>query len=120
MTAIIPGSAEEVAAPQFHAGIRRSTRGEALVTVTGELDVAAAPRLRGLLTELLDTDPVRVVVDLSGLSFIDSTGLGVLVGAEKRARQRFIEFVLHDPPAPIWKVFQITGIDRVVSVERHT
>ena len=59
--------------------------GVAVVTLAGELDQFTVPALRDQLTGLLRAGRVDVVVDLSAVTFIDSTGLGVLVGASKRA-----------------------------------
>ena len=68
-------------------GHRYEHGGVAVLAVAGELDLATAPRLREQLTRLVGDSPGRVVVvDLSGVTFCDSIGLGVLVGAQRRAR----------------------------------
>jgi len=64
----------------------RHVSGWAVVTVAGALDIYAAPTLRERLVDLLDAGDHRIVVDLDGVTFIDSTGLGVLVGTLKRIR----------------------------------
>jgi ABC-type transporter Mla MlaB component len=59
-----------------------------VVEVGGEIDLHSAPRLREELGRALESNtPPRVIIDLAGVSFIDSTGIGVLVGALKRARE---------------------------------
>jgi len=65
----------------------RQERDWTVVTVGGALDIYAAPALRERLIELLNAGHDRIVVDMDGVSFIDSTGLGVLVGTLKRMRR---------------------------------
>jgi anti-anti-sigma factor len=60
----------------------------AVVAPAGEIDVAVAPRLQAVLKGLLDEGRTRVVIDMSGITFIDSAGLGILVNAYKLARAR--------------------------------
>ena len=59
-----------------------------MVTLRGDLRIYTSPKLRSLLVELADSGRLRLVLDLSQLEFIDSTGLGVMVGALNRARGR--------------------------------
>ncbi len=82
--------------------------------LTGELDSINAPRLRAVLGELIGTD---VVVDLSGLEFIDSSGLGVLVGALKRFEASGHRLRLRAPTSAIQRVFAMTGLDQAFVVE---
>jgi anti-sigma B factor antagonist len=82
--------------------------------VTGEIDVRTAPDLRARLHHAVDGCPGTVVtLDLSGLEFMDSTGLGVLIDAQKRARRRDGDVVLIAVPARIAKLFIITGLHKV-------
>lgn len=84
-----------------------------VVTVTGELDMYSAPRLREKLIGLVTAGKADIVVDLSGVSFIDSSGLGVLVGALKRCRTSGGELALKGVNAQTSKVLSITGLDKV-------
>jgi anti-sigma B factor antagonist len=87
-----------------------------VVVVRGEIDVATAPRLREELISLVNEGRLRLVVDLDSVDFIDSTGLGVLVGALKRIRTHDGELVLVCTAPRITKGFEITGLDRVFSI----
>ena len=87
--------------------------GWAVLGVSGEVDVATAPRLRERLIDLVNGGQHRIVVDLSGVEFLDSTGLGVLVGALKRVRTNDGEMALVCAEPRILKVFEITGLTKV-------
>ncbi len=88
----------------------------AVVGVTGEVDVATAPTLRGRLDAAIDRGKPLLVVDLLSVTFIDSTGLGVLIGASKRvdADGGAMRLVVAEPR--ILKLFEITGLMEVFSV----
>lgn len=90
--------------------------GWAVLAVSGEVDVATAPRLRERLIELVNSGRHRIVVDLSGVEFLDSTGLGVLVGALKRVRTHDGELALVCAEPRILKVFEITGLTKVFTM----
>ena len=92
--------------------------GWAVLAVAGEVDVATAPRLREQLIELVGAGSYRIVVDLEGVDFLDSTGLGVLVGALKRVRTYDGELALVCTEARILKVFEITGLTKVFPMHR--
>ena len=87
--------------------------GWAVLEVGGEVDVATAPRLREQLIKLVNDANYRIVVDLRDVDFIDSTGLGVLIGALKRVRTHDGDLTLVCTEPRIVKVFQITGLDQV-------
>jgi len=87
-----------------------------VLAVTGEVDVYTAPRLRERLVELASEGKRQIVVDLEGVEFLDSTGLGVLVGGLKRLRSHDGDLELVCTQARILKVFEITGLTKVFSV----
>jgi anti-sigma B factor antagonist len=90
------------------------TQGEhTVLEVGGEVDVYTAPRLRERLIELVDAGATSVVVDLGRVDFLDSTGLGVLVGALKRLRAAGGGLVLVCDKEPLLKIFRITALDQV-------
>lgn len=87
-----------------------------VVRLTGELDIDQAVRVREHLDRVIDAGAVRLVIDLSDVSYIDSTGLGMLVAVHKRlvAEQGF--YVLTVPRASQRKVFEITGLSTVLVI----
>jgi anti-sigma B factor antagonist len=92
--------------------------GTTTLAVGGEIDVATSPVLRRELHALIDDGEGTLVVDFSATSFIDSSGLGVLVGALKRLRETdrgdTLELAgLHDS---VRKVFDITGLTDVFTI----
>lgn len=87
--------------------------GAAVVKVSGEVDVATAPRLREQIVSLVADGEQRIVCDLQAVDFLDSTGLGVLVGALKRTRSHGGDLVLVCTQRSLLKVFEITGLTRV-------
>jgi len=87
-----------------------------VLAVKGEIDVYTAPRLREKLVDLVSQGHRQIVVDLDGVDFLDSTGLGVLVGGLKRLRSNGGDLSLVCTQARILKVFEITGMTTVFSI----
>lgn len=94
----------------------RSQGGRTVVEVGGEIDVYTAPRLREQLTELVDSGRYDIVVDMSDVEFLDSTGLGVLVGGLKRVRTHEGSLHLVCTQERLLKIFRITGLTRVFPI----
>lgn len=88
--------------------------GWTVVSVYGELDVATAPELRERLIEQISDGHLRLVLDLDGVDFLDSTGLGTIVGALKRARTHGGDLRLVCTDTRIMRLFEITGLDKAV------
>lgn len=84
-----------------------------VIAVFGEVDVASVPRLREQLHSLVAEGQNRIVVNLDGVGFLDSTGLGVLVGALKRVRAHGGSLGLVCNQPQILKVFEVTRLTRV-------
>ena len=93
----------------------RSEPGARVLLLMGELDVAS-PDLDELANVIQESDRT-VVVDMSGITFIDSTGLGLLVGFQKLVNQRGLAFALRSPTRRVEQLMQMTGLDRVLGVE---
>jgi anti-sigma B factor antagonist len=88
-----------------------SNAGWTVLTVSGEIDIATAPSLRERLHALLAEGKHRLIVDLDDVGFLDSTALGVLVGALKRARMEDGEVRIACAQPRVLKVFEITRLD---------
>ncbi len=87
-----------------------------VVSVVGEIDVYTAPSLRERLKDLVESGHYHLVVDLSGVEFMDSTGLGVLVGGLNRVRTHDGTLRLVCAQEKILKVFRITGLTKVFPI----
>lgn len=90
--------------------------GTTVLAVRGEVDVYTAPRLREKLVELVSKGKHEIVVDLEAVDFLDSTGLGVLVGGLKRLRSHEGDLSLVCTQQRILKVFEITGLTKVFTI----
>src|ERR671938_160138 len=90
--------------------------GYTVLAVRGEVDVYTAPRFRERLIELVSEGKHRIVIDLEGVDFLDSTGLGVLVGGLKRLRSHDGDLTLVCTQNRILKVFEITGLTKVFAI----
>jgi anti-sigma B factor antagonist len=84
-----------------------------VVDVEGEIDIYTAPRLRELLIDLVGKGSYQLVVNMEKVEFLDSTGLGVLVGGLKRVRAHDGSLDLVCTQQRILKIFRITGLTKV-------
>jgi anti-sigma B factor antagonist len=117
------GSSETMAEPGGGAG--RSTltidvgerEGRTCVTLSGELDGASVPPLREQLVDLTGTIAGDLVLDIGGLSFLDSTALTLLVVLHKRLSSTGQQLILSHPTPMAVRLFQITGLDSVLRTE---
>jgi anti-sigma B factor antagonist len=87
--------------------------GRAVIGLRGEVDIYTAPRFKERLLALIDGGATRLVVDLSGVTFIDSTALGVLIGGVRRLHDAGGEMALVVTTRPVERVLSITGLERV-------
>ena len=90
--------------------------GTTVIEVSGEIDVYTAPRLREALVSLVDAGNYRVIVDMERVEFLDSTGLGVLVGGLKRVRAHDGGIDLVCTQGRILRIFRITGLSKVFNI----
>jgi anti-sigma B factor antagonist len=87
-----------------------------VVAVGGEIDVYTAPKLRDKITELVGAGVYQLVVDLEAVEFLDSTGLGVLVGGLKKVRAHDGSLRLVCTQDRLLKIFRITGLAKVFDI----
>ena len=85
--------------------------GRRVVCVRGEVDVYSAPTLRKALHDAMDAEHASLLVDLSDIAFIDSTGLGVLVAGQNRASELGGKLDVVCDQERVLKLFRITGLD---------
>jgi anti-sigma B factor antagonist len=98
-------------------GIRTDRDGSvATVALEGEVDVYTAPGLKTQLVELIDDGCISIILDLEKVAFIDSSGLGVLVGVLRRAREKGGAVRIICTRDSVLKIFRITGLDKVFPI----
>ena len=89
-----------------------------VIDVAGTIDIYTAPRLRELLINLVSRDNYQLIVNLDQVEFLDSTGLGVLVGGLKRVRAHDGSLDLVCTQERILKIFRITGMTKVFGIHQ--
>jgi len=87
-----------------------------VLAVRGEIDLFTAPELKQVLAESIEAGRIRIIVDLTDTTFLDSTALGVLIGAVKRLRSRDGALALVNVDENIAKTFEITGLDQIFTI----
>ena len=87
------------------------------VVLTGEIDLSTARRVREALIAISNSGETNVVVDMTNVTFMDSTGLSALVGPLKRFRSMNGEIVLRSPTKGVRKVLEISGLTRVFTID---
>jgi anti-anti-sigma factor len=90
------------------------------LALTGRLDVTTAADVRLALAAQVPQGQGELVLDLTALELVDTTGLGVLVGAHRRAGRAGRTLVLRDVPAPVGRLLFLTRLDRVLRTRRSS
>ena len=98
----------------------RHEDGNTIIEVGGEIDVYTAPKLRDKITELVGGGTYNLVIDMAGVEFLDSTGLGVLVGGLKKVRAHDGSLELVCNQDRLLKIFRITGLAKVFVIHEST
>jgi anti-sigma B factor antagonist len=87
-----------------------------LLAVEGEIDIATSPRLIAALNEAVTDSDLSVIVDLGAVDFMDSTGLALLVRAQRRLSRRGRGFAVVCPDSPVRRIFEITDMVETLRV----
>lgn len=93
-----------------------STGSAIVIAASGEIDYAASPRLRDLLDQAIHSGGAPVIVDLSAATFIDSTAIGVIIGAASKLGEVGSEMAIACTDEQILNIFQIVGLREVLSI----
>jgi anti-sigma B factor antagonist len=100
---------------ELHTEVREED-GIRILVVRGEVDLSTSERLKEAVYSCLEGGTGNLVVDLNGLEFMDTTGLGALVAGLKRARQGGGDMALVCNRGHLLKIFSLTGLDKVFSI----
>lgn len=93
--------------------------GELIAYIKGDIDHHFAKTIRTELDMLLvQLVPVRLVLDLSEVSFMDSSGLGLVLGRYTKARAAGIDFSVKNCDRRILRIFEMAGLERIIDIER--
>ena len=87
------------------------------IVLEGELDVSTADKLKEHLHKLVEKEIVDMKINLTNLDYIDSTGLGVMIGVLKKLKISDKEIYIINPKSNVKKIFTITGLDKIFKVE---
>jgi len=99
-----------------HVSVLGNPDDSVILTVRGNLDVDSGTVLTTALDQVLSRPVPRVVVDLSGVEFCDSTGMNVLLSCLRRVRERGGELEIASPKPAVRKILQVTGLDSVFTL----
>lgn len=88
-----------------------------VIYLSGELDIYTSQKFKEKLYGIADSTDSDILIDCKDLNYIDSTGLGIFVGALKRAKQRDKEISLRNLKENVKKLFNITGLERVFTIK---
>ncbi len=94
----------------------REIGGHAVVKLKGEVDIYTAPSLRETIVDSVEKGRYKIAVDLDEVDFLDSIGLGVLVGGLKRVRPHNGELVIICNQEKILRIFKITGLAKIFKI----
>lgn len=88
------------------------------ITVAGEVDIYTAHQFKQKLYDVLETTKTDLIINCSGLNYIDSTGLGILVGTLKKVKENDKDIYITGLKDNIKKLFVITGLDKLFILEQ--
>ncbi len=89
-----------------------------MVKIYGEIDHHNAKKLREKIDSLLlEKKPIKIVLDLSLVSFMDSSGLGLIMGRYSLAKELDASFVIYNPNKRVKKILELAGIERIIEIK---
>ena len=95
---------------------RAAGEGAQSLDLVGEVDVYTAPLLRQAIMDQVEAGTKHLLIDLTKVEYLDSTGLGILIGGVKRLKEQGGTLRLVGPSARITRIFEITGLNRIFDV----
>jgi len=101
----------------YELSVNNNGNGNYTIVVSGEIDICSAPDFKEKLYSAIGDIPADVVLDFTNLEYIDSMGLGILVGALKRIKGHGHDIVIKNAGSTVKKLFRITGLDKVFVME---
>ena len=102
--------------PVFTLRTSTAAPGRVDARLVGDLDLANAPLVRDELLRMLDDGLDALSIDLAGLTFLDSTGIAMLIVVRKRALELGVEFDVHSPRTGVLHVFEACGVDDLLGL----
>ena len=87
-----------------------------ILHLSGEIDLRTSPRLRGMFLDLIDEKPARIILDLSRVSYVDSSGIGTIVELKRRAMRDQSPVVLVGLQNRVRSLFEITRLDKFFDI----
>jgi len=87
------------------------------VKLIGEVDIFTSPEFKNKLMSLIESDNINILIDGEGLEYIDSTGLGVLMGIYKKIHENNLKIKIKNLRPNIYKLFDITGLNKVFEIQ---
>ena len=100
----------------FHVALLRPAAGVAVVEAVGELDIHTSVAFNETILDVIEEGVPRVAVDLTGVTFIDSSALGALVGGARKCAERGCEFMIVCPAGSVARVIEVTGLNRAFAI----
>ena len=89
-----------------------------VVQIKGEIDHHSAVEMRGGIDEeILDKRPLKLILDLSAVDFMDSSGLGLILGRYSAMKEASGELVVLNPNAGVMKILKLAGAERIIRIE---
>ncbi|MBH5319950.1 STAS domain-containing protein [Paenibacillus sp. GSMTC-2017] len=97
--------------------VHEETNGQHVLYLAGELDLSVVPQLNSALEPILQREDITLILNLSKLTYIDSTGIGIIVSILKTRDRLNAPFYVREIPAPIKRLFDLTGISKYLIEE---